>query len=79
MVACPTLKRVDDNVQRPPISFREFIERRLLSLPGQAPLDFEIQRKAEERSDQDDSPKDANNLRCRRGGDGADDVSRGAQ
>jgi hypothetical protein len=44
-------------------------------LPGQAALDLQIERKAQESSDQDNAPKDANALKCRRSGDGADDVT----
>ena len=40
------------------------------SLPGQAALDFQIERKAQEGSDKDNAPKDANALNCRGGGDG---------
>jgi hypothetical protein len=46
------------------------------ALPGQAPLDFEVEREAQEGSDHDDTSKDANALKRRRGGDGADDVAR---
>jgi hypothetical protein len=44
-------------------------------LPGQAALDFQIERKAQEGSDQDNASKDSDALKCRGGGDGADDVT----